>query len=263
MDPTSIGKAIVLALVEGATEFIPVSSTGHQLLVGHFIGFHSPNNTFEVLIQLGAILAILAVYFRRLARDRHGAADRPAGAPLRARHPGGLPPGRDHRRHLLEGDQGLPVQSVDRLRDAGRGWTCAARRRRHRPRGEEDGRLRFHPADGLQDRHLPVPRHDPRRVALGRHHRGRDADGRRQALGHRILLLPGDADHGGRLRQGPARQLQIPVERRCRPDRDRLHRVVRRGALRRAGRSSTTSPATASGCSRGGGSSSARWVSPG
>ncbi len=66
MDPISIGKAVLLGLVEGATEFIPVSSTGHQLLVGHFIGFHSPNNTFEVLIQLGAILAILVVYFRRL-----------------------------------------------------------------------------------------------------------------------------------------------------------------------------------------------------
>ena len=66
MDALSIAKAVVLAVVEGATEFIPVSSTGHQLLVGHFIGFHSPNNTFEVLIQLGAILAILAVYFRRL-----------------------------------------------------------------------------------------------------------------------------------------------------------------------------------------------------
>ncbi|WP_375464460.1 undecaprenyl-diphosphate phosphatase [uncultured Methylobacterium sp.] len=66
MDATSIAKAVVLALVEGATEFIPVSSTGHQLLVGHFIGFRSPNNTYEVLIQLGAILAILAVYFRRL-----------------------------------------------------------------------------------------------------------------------------------------------------------------------------------------------------
>ncbi|WP_375455093.1 undecaprenyl-diphosphate phosphatase [uncultured Methylobacterium sp.] len=66
MDATSIAKAVVLALVEGATEFIPVSSTGHQLLVGHFIGFRSPNNTYEVLIQLGAILAILAVYVRRL-----------------------------------------------------------------------------------------------------------------------------------------------------------------------------------------------------
>lgn len=66
MDFTNILKALVLAVVEGATEFIPVSSTGHQLLIGHFIGFHSPNNTFEVLIQLGAILAILYAYFGRL-----------------------------------------------------------------------------------------------------------------------------------------------------------------------------------------------------
>ena len=66
MDPITILKALVLGVVEGATEFIPVSSTGHQLLIGHFIGFHSPNNTFEVLIQLGAILAILYAYFGRL-----------------------------------------------------------------------------------------------------------------------------------------------------------------------------------------------------
>jgi undecaprenyl-diphosphatase len=66
MDAVGIAKAVVLGVVEGATEFIPVSSTGHQLLVGHFIGFKSPNNTFEVLIQLGAILAILSVYFGRL-----------------------------------------------------------------------------------------------------------------------------------------------------------------------------------------------------
>jgi undecaprenyl-diphosphatase len=48
------------------TEFIPVSSTGHVLLAGHFLGVHSPGRAFEVLIQLGAILAILAVYFGRL-----------------------------------------------------------------------------------------------------------------------------------------------------------------------------------------------------
>ncbi|GEP11388.1 undecaprenyl-diphosphate phosphatase [Methylobacterium gnaphalii] len=66
MDFANLVKALVLAVVEGATEFIPVSSTGHQLLIGHFIGFHSPNNTFEVLIQLGAVLAILYAYFSRL-----------------------------------------------------------------------------------------------------------------------------------------------------------------------------------------------------
>lgn len=57
---------VLLGLLEGLTEFIPVSSTGHILLAGHFLGFHSPGKTFEVLIQLGAILAILTVYFGRL-----------------------------------------------------------------------------------------------------------------------------------------------------------------------------------------------------
>ena len=59
-------EAIVLGIVEGLTEFLPVSSTGHLLLLGHFLGFESNGKTFEVLIQLGAILAILLVYFRRL-----------------------------------------------------------------------------------------------------------------------------------------------------------------------------------------------------
>lgn len=63
---TTIGEAIVLGVLEGLTEFIPVSSTGHVLLAGHFLGFESNGKTFEVLIQLGAILAILTVYFARL-----------------------------------------------------------------------------------------------------------------------------------------------------------------------------------------------------
>ena len=60
--------AAALGLIEGLTEFIPVSSTGHLLLVGHFLGFHSVGRTFEVLIQLGAVLAILTVYFGKLSR---------------------------------------------------------------------------------------------------------------------------------------------------------------------------------------------------
>ncbi len=58
--------AALLGVLEGLTEFIPVSSTGHLLLAGHFLGFHSTGKAFEVLIQLGAILAILAVYAGRL-----------------------------------------------------------------------------------------------------------------------------------------------------------------------------------------------------
>jgi undecaprenyl-diphosphatase len=62
----NIIEALFLGLVEGLTEFLPVSSTGHLLLVGHFLGFESTGKTFEVLIQLGAILAILSVYFNKL-----------------------------------------------------------------------------------------------------------------------------------------------------------------------------------------------------
>ncbi|MDO9417668.1 undecaprenyl-diphosphate phosphatase [Pararhizobium sp.] len=66
MADQSIISALFLGLIEGLTEFIPVSSTAHVLLAGHFLGFKSPGNTFAVLIQLGAILAILLVYFQRL-----------------------------------------------------------------------------------------------------------------------------------------------------------------------------------------------------
>ena len=58
--------AILLGLLEGLTEFIPVSSTGHILLAGHFLGFESAGKTFEVVIQLGAVLAILSVYAAKL-----------------------------------------------------------------------------------------------------------------------------------------------------------------------------------------------------
>ena len=57
-----------MGLIEGLTEFLPVSSTGHLLLAEHFLGFCTPGKTFEVLIQLGAILAILSVYFGKLTR---------------------------------------------------------------------------------------------------------------------------------------------------------------------------------------------------
>lgn len=61
-----VWQAILLGFIEGLTEFLPVSSTAHILLAGHFMGFHSPGKTFEVLIQLGAILAVMTVYFGRL-----------------------------------------------------------------------------------------------------------------------------------------------------------------------------------------------------
>lgn len=63
-----IFKAAVLGVVEGMTEFLPVSSTGHLLLLERFLGVGDDDfgKTFVVLIQLGAILAILSIYFAKL-----------------------------------------------------------------------------------------------------------------------------------------------------------------------------------------------------
>src|SRR5579859_4128650 len=61
-------KAIVHGIVEGLTEFLPVSSTGHLLLLDMYLGFDDQafGHTFDVLIQLGSILAILVIYFSKL-----------------------------------------------------------------------------------------------------------------------------------------------------------------------------------------------------
>ncbi len=56
-------KAVIIGIVEGITEFLPISSTGHMIVVGHFIDFTGPFATlFEIVIQLGAILAIVVLY---------------------------------------------------------------------------------------------------------------------------------------------------------------------------------------------------------
>jgi undecaprenyl-diphosphatase len=73
-------KAFVLGIVEGLTEFIPVSSTGHLLLMQRFFGFEDEDfgKTFAVLIQFGAILALLSIYFGRLWRLALGMFSDPA-----------------------------------------------------------------------------------------------------------------------------------------------------------------------------------------
>lgn len=66
MDAKAIIDALILGVVEGVTEFIPVSSTGHLLLAGRLLGFDNAGKAFEVLIQFGAILALVSVYAGRL-----------------------------------------------------------------------------------------------------------------------------------------------------------------------------------------------------
>src|SRR5258707_1535829 len=63
-------RAVILGIVEGVTEFLPVSSTGHLLLAQRFFGLGEGSfwQSFAVLIQLGAILAIVVIYFAKLWR---------------------------------------------------------------------------------------------------------------------------------------------------------------------------------------------------
>ena len=69
MSPELLWKAALLGLVEGATEFIPVSSTGHLILASDWLGLVDERaKTFDIFIQLGAILAIVWIYRVRLAR---------------------------------------------------------------------------------------------------------------------------------------------------------------------------------------------------
>jgi undecaprenyl-diphosphatase len=69
VSPELLWKAALLGLVEGATEFIPVSSTGHLILASDWLGLVDERaKTFDIFIQLGAILAIVWIYRVRLAR---------------------------------------------------------------------------------------------------------------------------------------------------------------------------------------------------
>ena len=66
MDPLLLLKAVLLGVIEGLTEFLPISSTGHLILAGRWLEFNRPEaKTFEVVIQLGAILAVCWEYRRR------------------------------------------------------------------------------------------------------------------------------------------------------------------------------------------------------
>jgi undecaprenyl-diphosphatase len=68
MDIILLIKSIIMGLVEGATEFLPISSTGHLIIAGDLLNFLSKEkrDVFEIIIQLGAVLAVCFEFRKRL-----------------------------------------------------------------------------------------------------------------------------------------------------------------------------------------------------
>jgi hypothetical protein len=200
-------KAAVLGIVEGFTEYLPVSSTGHLLLMEHVLGWGDSDfgKTFAVLIQLGAILALLSIYFGRLwALATHMFKDWAAArfvigvllAFLPAAVIGALT-GSYIKAYLFD------VRIVCIALIVGGFVLLAVDRMRLKPRYHEATDFTLPMYFGIGD---------PRRIARGRDHRRRDAVRRRPALGGGIFILVGDADDGGRLR---LRDIQEPARSRA------------------------------------------------
>src|SRR4051794_40625541 len=73
MDAVVLLKALILGVVEGLTEFLPISSTGHLIIASQLLGFHDEKGkVFEIAIQTGAMLAIVWEYRERFARALTG-----------------------------------------------------------------------------------------------------------------------------------------------------------------------------------------------
>ena len=67
MDVVLLVKAAIMGIVEGLTEFLPISSTGHLILAGHLLGLQGERDkVFEIAIQTGAILAVIIVYWQKI-----------------------------------------------------------------------------------------------------------------------------------------------------------------------------------------------------
>ena len=204
----SIFQAIILGITQGLTEFAPISSSGHLILVPWLFGWSIVedaefNKTFDVALHLGTLVGAV-LYFRRdlwryliawlgsIARrsvrtrgrapglgagDRHHpGSDRRRG--VRGRHSGPARRSGAHRGHA-RGVRGRPLRG----RQAGAGQTVlrhALHARRPRPRGGTS------------------PRPPARGLPIRRHHHGRPADGHRSGVRGPILLPPVDPDHRGR-----------------------------------------------------------------
>jgi len=70
--------AAVLGIIQGLTEFLPISSTAHLLIAGRLLGYDDPNGVFTVMIQFGAVLAVMWLYRAKIISVTRGLASDPA-----------------------------------------------------------------------------------------------------------------------------------------------------------------------------------------
>jgi undecaprenyl-diphosphatase len=73
MDPILLLKALILGIVEGLTEFLPISSTGHLIIIGSLLDYtNEQSKVFKIVIQLGAILAVCWDFRERIGKVMGG-----------------------------------------------------------------------------------------------------------------------------------------------------------------------------------------------
>ena len=83
MDIVLLIKAAIMGVVEGLTEFLPISTTGHLILAGALLGFDDDKaKVFDIAIQTGAIFAVILVYWQKIRDTAGGPAHRKTGAAL-------------------------------------------------------------------------------------------------------------------------------------------------------------------------------------
>ncbi len=201
-------QAFILGVVEGLTEFLPISSTGHQIIVADLIGFGGERaKAFNIIIQLAAILAVVWEFpgkifqvVRDLPSQRQ--AQRFTANLLIAFFPAVV-------LGVLFADlihEWLfnPITVALALVVGGVVMLWAERRKHVDPRRTR----RRHDLEGRpEDRLCPVPGDDPRHLAVRRDHHRRPAVRPFAQGGHRVLVLPGDADHG---RRGGLFRIRVP-----------------------------------------------------
>ena len=174
--------SIMLGIVEGLTEFLPVSSTGHLLVAERLLGLGDDWEAFTVVIQLGAILAVVAIYFQTFWKALIGL---PSSAEARrfalGHHPGaaavgggGLALKKFLDQMLLNPAIAMPFIAACWIV----GGIIILVFERIAPKPALVRRRQAAAVEGVPDRLLPGPVHHSRRVALRRHHPGRRASGR-------------------------------------------------------------------------------------